>query len=733
LSSTKIPKTDQQRTLAWLRTGVILAALLPLLLFCAIATIRYQQILDEKQRNTERFTRIVAEHALKIFDANQAVLERLLEITGNDNDAAIAAKEGMLHQKIKAMVKDLPQVQSVWVMNAQGRPLLADRFMPVPAELNIADRESFQFHREGNKGTYITGVLLGKKTREPFFDMTRRRQFADGSFAGTVQVSLHPKYLIDFYREISATEPGLVISLVRNDGALLARWPNPPTIGARLPENSELLGKMIQGASDGTLDSVSPIDGIKKIASFRKLDGYPLYAYAGYARPTIIQAWLREMGILALFAIPFTIVIGIAGGFAVRNTRRELAMVNMLREESLHRQRVEEALHQSQKMEALGHLTGGVAHDFNNLLMVVQMNAYLLQQTVTQLAVNPRMEAILRGVATGAKLTRQLLSFSRRQPLQPFMLDLQQVFASLVALCEPILGSSIKLNLTIDPLTPQIKIDPAELELAMINLAVNAKYAMPNGGRFDIKAQPLNMPGMREPWVEISVRDTGSGIAPELLGQVFEPFFTTKPLGEGTGLGLSQVYGMCQAAGGVASIESAVGNGTTVYLRLPGYQEAAKLVSNSVAQPVLSLQLNVLIVEDNDEIAEAALATIKFLGCTAERRSGAYAALDYLHRQHLAVDVVLSDIVMPGELDGIELAQFIQRKYPHLSVALMTGYTDKLSQAEELGIPILSKPFNIEALTNLLIPISHQKRIEAKDLVAHETSICESAAHVQAR
>lgn len=200
-----------------------MATLLPLALFVGVGVVRYQQIYQERLNDSGRLTQVVAEHALKLLDTNEVTLSRMLELVKGESDAALRANEHAFHRRLRAMTAYLPQVQSTWITGADGSVVLTNRFFPAPRDLNLGDRESFRFHQNGGEGLHITGVLIGKKTKEAFFDVTRRRTNHEGAFAGTVNVSLRPSYLTDFYRKISAKEPQLTISLVRADGAVIAR------------------------------------------------------------------------------------------------------------------------------------------------------------------------------------------------------------------------------------------------------------------------------------------------------------------------------------------------------------------------------------------------------------------------------------------------------------------------------------------------------------------------------
>ena len=693
--------SSESASLRWLQLGLVLAILLPALLFAIVATQRHRQITAEFQEDSARLTAIVIEHALKLFDTNEVLLDRMAELIDGASDRQLRQREDYYHEKLKGLVAKLPQIQSVWVVGADGKPVLTNRFLPAPA-IDLSDRAGFLWHQAGNSTPFVTGALLGKRTREVFFEITRRRSGADGAFAGTLQVSLYPRYLSDFYRELASNLPGASITLVKSDGSLIARWPQPLQPESRLDANSLLMQAIARGADRGTVQGPSPVDGVQRFGSFRKVGGYPLYAFVGIPQASINQAWKREMMLLAAVTVPIALALALAAWHALRTTRRAIRASQQLRRETEQRLRMEQTLRQAQKLEALGHLTGRVAHDFNNLLMIIELNAQMLQaRSGAAVTEGPagRLDAIQRAVATGAKLTRQLLSFSRRQPLLPKVVRLQEALMPICELCEQAIGGKVTLTLEVAPETPPVRIDQAEFELAMLNLAINARHAMPDGGRFSVNARPATDPAAPQArLVEVRVSDSGVGIAPEHLARVFEPFYTTKPVGEGTGLGLSQVYGMCARAGGTVAIDSTPGRGTTVVMRLPAAAEQAEAAPAPARERSAALALRVLLVEDNPEIATGIAEARRSLGCSVEHAASGDLAATILDRRGGDFDLLLSDVLMPGALDGIALARRTQASHPWLRIMLMTGYAERLDEAEALRLPVLSKPFNISDL-----------------------------------
>jgi CheY-like chemotaxis protein len=339
-----------------------------------------------------------------------------------------------------------------------------------------------------------------------------------------------------------------------------------------------------------------------------------------------------------------------------------------------------------------------VAHDFNNLLMVVSMNASILAK---QAGVEPpprALQAIDKAVKAGSKLTRQLVAFTRRQPLLPQPVDFGQRLESDGELLRTLLGGRVRVEARVAPGTPCVLLDPSELELALMNLAINARHAMPEGGQVTLDVRPAAA-DTGAPMVVLTFSDTGTGIAPEHLARVFEPFFTTKAAGIGTGLGLSQVQGLCVRAGGRVEIHSTPGAGTSVQLFFPAMEaaRAGEAHAEAANDAMQDLQAEVLLVEDNLEVAAATMALLRSLGCRAVHCEQPATALPLLEEGH-RFDAVLSDVVMPGGMDGVEFARLLAQRWPALPVLLMTGYADRIPEAERLRLAVLPKPVDARVL-----------------------------------
>jgi signal transduction histidine kinase/ActR/RegA family two-component response regulator len=395
----------------------------------------------------------------------------------------------------------------------------------------------------------------------------------------------------------------------------------------------------------------------------------------------------------------------------------ELAAANeTLLVEMAEREKAEEALRQSQKMEAIGKLTGGVAHDFNNLLMVASSGLDMMERTADPARRSILRDGIRQALERGASLTRQLLSFSRRAPLNPETIDLADRIEGMRVLLERSLREDIEVQLRLAPDLWPVRIDASQLELALVNIAVNARDAMPTGGVIRVAAE--NHPGMDDgelkgDFVRLAVSDTGEGIPEDMLARVIEPFFTTKEVGHGTGLGLSQVYGFTRASGGDLRIKSEPGKGATMELYLPRSLEPVqpRVKPQRAARASKGAKGRILLVEDDETVAALVTDMVTELGYEPTRATTAAGALEVLDREQ-DLELVFSDMVMPGPMNGLDLAREIGRRRPDLPVVLTTGFSDAAAAATAEGMRLLVKPYRLEALAAELEAVRKAKSVQ---------------------
>jgi signal transduction histidine kinase len=430
-------------------------------------------------------------------------------------------------------------------------------------------------------------------------------------------------------------------------------------------------------------------------------------------RPEPWTTMLARHSALALLTVLAFVLLGVvtAAASQLQARARLLAEANArLREEMTARGKAEEALRQSQKMEALGQLTGGIAHDFNNLLQVVHGAFELIRRKPGDTArVAAWSENGMAAAERGASLTRQLLAFSRSQKLelQPFVVS--DLIAEMRQLLVRTLGPDIELIFQLDEDHAPVVSDRTQLELAVLNLAINARDAMPNGGRMTIstgvrsigEGNPLLEPGE---YVELSVSDTGKGMPPEVIERAFDPFFTTKGVGEGTGLGLSQVYGVARQAGGAAQIASAPGIGTTVTLFLRRSAEGAEPARTREDRPPIlapATGRTVLVVDDEAQVRALTSESLELLGYRVVQADSGPAALAALERE--TPDLMLFDYAMPG-MSGAELAGLVRARWPDVPIVFASGHADTAAVERALGgqATILRKPFDMETLAQTI-------------------------------
>ena len=373
------------------------------------------------------------------------------------------------------------------------------------------------------------------------------------------------------------------------------------------------------------------------------------------------------------------------------------------------RKRVEEALRRSQRLEAMGQLTGGVAHDFNNLLMVIAGAADKLGRTIHDEKAAGSLEMIATAVKRGKDLTSHLLSFARQQTFETAVLDLTEMLPKFEEMLKRSLRGDIEIRVRTDGGHCCVHVDQGELELALLNLGVNARDAMPDGGILSLAIRRVELSGgadidgLRGPFVALELADTGIGIPPEALTRVFDPFFTTKDPGKGTGLGLSQVYGFAKQSGGTAAIHSEPGRGTTISIYLPATDAPAQVEQKT--EPAHGEPRpgkgSMLLVEDNKEVAAILAEYLEQLGFTVDHAWNASEALRNLQSKG-PYHLVVTDILMPGSVAGLELARIVRGNYSKVPVLLTTGYSERAQEAVREGFSVLKKPYNLQTLSDAI-------------------------------
>ena len=543
------PKDAQARAITVRLLQVLAAAalLLPLLFFAFASALSYRATYALADERIERSLDVLQEQALKVFQSMDLALDTIENMLAGLSEADIRANEERLHTRLRQIQGSLPEVQSIWIFGPAGHPQVITRDYPAPYAEDYAALDYFAVPRDGPPDVYIGGIHQSVSGGQPYFTFDRARRDAQGKFIGVIEMSLLPSDFSRFYSHLLSGE-GLQFALVRDDGVMLARYP-PISRDLRLDEYSGFHRSIAADPAGSFYTSVGGNDNVERRVGTRRLPGFPIYVIVGIATAQIRNEWMGGMAMHLIFGVPATLFLFLTLLAVLRRTRRLYA-------ETDQRLAVEETLRQSQKLDAIGHLTGGVAHDFNNLLTIIIGNLETAQRQLkswtdaVHLKPAKRIASAMHGAERAATLTKRLLAFARQQPLNPATIDVNRLLSGLSDFLRRALGEDVSLEIVgVGGVWP-VEADPAELEAAILNLAVNARDAMPDGGKLTIEtgnaylddAYCRQYPDVRPgQYVQVSVTDTGAGMTKAIIERAFEPFFTTKQAGQGTGLGLSRL------------------------------------------------------------------------------------------------------------------------------------------------------------------------------------------------
>ncbi|SAK87808.1 sensor histidine kinase/response regulator [Caballeronia pedi] len=703
-----VPPRDFGTTRRMLIATLIASIVTPLLFLAAYGYFGYQTRIADSSEGIDRLARIAEEHAVKALDVIQEVSLRVLAMVHDDGDAAIRARQKSLHDFLEDTARRLPSVASIEIYGRNRNLLVSSNTYPVGLQ-------SIDEHLASAPGkpASASGVIISQpeRTSAPaidVFNLTLPRYDANGHFLGALVIALRRDYFSAFYERLTVHDRALTVGLFRSDGTTLVRFPAPQA--RRPPTSNQPLFEAIQvDAHSGHLKIFSTLDSVEKLLVYRQVGAYPLYVTCGIPVSIVTSRWLGHDGLIAVATLLPCIGIWLLVAFSLGRLRRERTAWERWNAEFRMRVSAEETTRQMKRMGALGNLVANVAHDFNNLLMVVKANMELARRKGFN-GLEKEVIAVERASISAEALARRLLSVARKQPLHQDVVDVKVWLEQDASLIRMSLGERVGLHIEAPEAIWPIYVDPTELQSALINLAVNAKDAMPLGGAFTIHCENIAIGTARGnlksgEYVVIACSDTGVGMPPAVVRRAFEPLYTTKAANAGTGLGLAQVIAMCEQAGGTARIESAPGEGTTVSLVLP--RSAKQAEDRQIAappEPAVTKEPtkgSILLVEDNEEVAAGLSAVLEVFGWQSRHELTGDAALVLLD-DGARFDLILSDVQMPGINNGIDVAEKVRRKWPKQAIALMTGYADELERARHAGVTILSKPFNIDDLQALL-------------------------------
>jgi signal transduction histidine kinase/ActR/RegA family two-component response regulator len=695
MRETEPPVKDAVRLLKRLRLASIV---LPLLLSGAAGFYDYTTITANVVRRVDTSTGMLAEHAEKVLETNDLVLTDVAARIKGMDWAQIAASED-LHNWFVDLTQRMPQLDSVFLVGQDGKVALSSRAFPIKP-YDVTMRDYYADARAGDLGLFVSRPFAEQLSQTTGFTVSRRLGGPD--FAGLVAVTLSPRYFENFYRSILETSDVGVAVLEDLNGNLLARYPAASDLNQAIVKRGPVYRRLAEGFDHAVILGNSGIDGAPRVVGYRRLEGYPNLVVAfrinasSYLRP-----WFIHAGFLAVLALLTAGLLYAATTTAMRRAEAERTGALRLVEETRRREWAEEALQQVQKMEALGRLTGGVAHDFNNLLAAVLGSLELAALRVTDPTVTRLLNAATRAAERGAKLTAQMLAFSRNQRVALQAIDPNTIIRGMDEMLRRTLGPSIRINYRLaDDLWPATA-DPTQFELAILNLAINARDAMPSGGILGVASQNITGGEATPPdllpgdYVQVSVSDNGAGMPAEVKDRAFEPFYTTKGVGKGTGLGLSMVYGLAKQGGGTVVIDSEPEWGTSIHLYLPRSAAAPLVVAPRVETIAAAPAARILLVDDDSDVRDFAAEVLRGLGHdVVESPNG----VDALRRvtEDASIDLMIVDFGMPL-MNGAEVAAAVKRLRPRLPIIFITGYTvgTALESWVRDGYRLLNKPFRL--------------------------------------
>jgi signal transduction histidine kinase/ActR/RegA family two-component response regulator len=676
---------------------IIASIVLPLFVFGLAAAQNRSHLVESAEVEARRVARIFAEHALKLFETDEQILRRIdTRLRGMTWDDVRAS--GEVRAFLTRISSETAHLRGTGLIGPDGR--LAQLSGTDTPAVDLSDRDYVREAPGDVPHSYVSSPVVGRISGESLFRVSRRT--AEGPESGVIFVTMDPRYLVEFYR--TSTRDGDSVTMARADGTVLVRDP-PVTTGTDVLSPGSGLMRSVARTPSGVYRTTSELDRVERIHAYEKVGPYPIYVSYGLSLTGVMREWRWNLAAYGLVAALSSVGLAALSLLAMRVATQERRSFRRWQDEARRREAAEAALRQAQKMEAVGQLTGGVAHDFNNLLTVIIGNLDMARRrmSVPDERVSRAVDNALQGANRAALLVERLLVFSRRQPLAPRSVDLKTLIAGMEDLLHRSLGENVALAVAIPSDIRPVSTDPNQLETALVNLAVNARDAMPEGGRLSITARNAGADGVQglEPgdYVVIEVADTGEGMPPEVVERIFEPFFTTKPIGQGTGLGLSQVYGLARQSGGTVIVDSRPGHGTRVLLYFPSaHADADQTALEVPAQAVGGGRETILLVEDQEDVRRFAAETLRDFGYEVLEAGDAAAGFTLLER-HRSIALLLTDIGLPGA-SGRALAERAAGLRPGLPVILITGHAGE--EPVPPGAGLLRKPISAADLARAI-------------------------------
>jgi len=713
--------------ITWLLRVLLVGVIaLPITIYAVACYLNYIAAFNEARLRVANASDAINQHAQKVFETAELILGEVAERV-DDMEWPSVTNSDAFHRLLTDLGKR-PRVAVIGIIGPDGLVVADNLSLPLkPIELD--QRTYMQVDRPGVGPLYISSVANNSITGKPDFIVARYlNSMPQSGMRNMIFVALDLDNFSDYSKTIIDSHDYL-LNMSRSDGAVLVRFPGEGLIGRVLSPASQFRQNIARDPEAGSYDTASELDGAQRLFAYRKVADYPVYVSVGLLNSSVIDGWLRLMGSHLIFGVPAMLALIVLAYFAMRRSETADRAIAAVVAETELRKAAEDTLRHAQRMQAIGQMAGGIAHDFNNLLTAVTGNLDMIERNPGDPARIRRLaDAALRASARGERLTHQLLMFSRREVLRPETLNLNRLLIEFEGLMRRAAGESVDVQLQLDPGLDPSHVDQVQFESAVLNLVVNARDALPDGGPIVVEtrnvvvdeaeaaANPEIKPGA---YVMVSVSDKGRGIDTEDLLHVFEPFFTTKDVGKGSGLGLSQVYGFAKESGGHVKIVSERGAGTSVKLYLPRSSERpADRPGEPARSSVVPLRVaeggeSVLVVEDDDEVLVMAVESLEGLGYKVLVAHNGREALEIVKGEE-KIDILFSDIVMPGGINGAELAIEARRLRPSIKVLLTSGYSGAALAGQHglpADLPVLGKPYRRDELAaQLRVVIGGQAR-----------------------
>jgi two-component system, NtrC family, sensor kinase len=579
-----------------LRLLLFATILVPLSLGSVAAYLSYLNSYAHATSSAAEAVAVATENTTKVLDTHLLVAARIKDLLGAMTDEQIHADEQELHDRISQQIASLPEVAAAWVIDASGHELVSARVYPVNRALDHSAREDFAAFRNTDAKAYVWMLRarsLDTGDYEPFFTVSLRRNDADGHFNGMVVVAVFGSYFASFYNSLLGGSEHYTASVLRDDGTVLAQYPEPLSPAPAKPD--ALLAQAIANQPHSQIDEDgTPFNGGRLVA-INRVGAYPVYVTIERTKASILDHWWHSILGYVLMGVPAAIALLGLTLLALRRTRREQSALAQAHQATAQRSALELELSRAQRLEAVGLLTAGIAHDFNNLLTVVSGNVERLETTLdeTDTRRQKMITATKEACARAGSISKRLLGLSRQEPVTPRPTDINEVIINTLELPWRS-GARIAREFRLHEALWPASVDPDQLATALLNLAFNARDAMPGGGRVTIETANVTLdheaaaaradlaPG---DYVGIFVADTGHGMPEEVRQKALDPFFTTKEPGKGTGLGLALVNAFVTRSGGACAIDSEPGRGTTVKIYLPRHSAARAAARRRAQRP----------------------------------------------------------------------------------------------------------------------------------------------------